>query len=516
MLYKPTLDITSFSVPMQLTWNINTEVYIKDEGKVKLVQYITERLDLNLLPTLYPRYGRKPALHPLNMLQILLLAYSEGCFSSRQIENRCRYDLRFIYLLSHQSPPDHSTIARFKRRLEPFIEAILAKFVDLLCDYKLIDLSSLYIDGTKIESVANKYTFVWKKSVQKHQKKLIHKIVQELNIPIDSTTGEVLKYLKKAFNHSKNECKKNHIKFVDGKGKRKTKLQKQYEIYKDWLNRLEVYQHHLKCMGERNSYSKTDIDATFMRMKDDHMRNGQLKPAYNIQYGSSCYFIIGSYISHHPSDMHTLPLFVEKLSCLYPNKLDKIVADAGYESEENYAYLKSKRLRAFIKPSNYEVAKTRKYKKSQEERKQFVYDAKTDSYYHPNGKVFIRVSNRKQKTASGYVRESKVYRCFDWSESQKTRSIYITEKFDKYRQESLDNITSKEGIIERMNRSIQAEGVFSKMKTGLGYQRFKSKGLKNIRLEISLIALAINLNTLQSKIKRKEFEAKKYYPKELA
>lgn len=501
---------------MQLTWNINTEVYIKDEGKVKLVQYITERLDLNLLHTLYPRYGRKPSIHPLNMLQILLLAYSEGCFSSRQIEDRCRYDLRFIYLLSHQKSPDHSTIARFKKRLEPFIEAILAKFVDLLCDYGLIDLSSLYIDGTKMESVANKYTFVWKKSILKYQKKLNTKVIQELNLSLDATPKEVFHSIKKAFYHCKNECKRQHIQFVEGKGKRKSKLQKQYETYRDWLNRLEIYQHHLKYMEERNSYSKTDTDATFMRMKDDYMKNGQLKPAYNIQYGSSGYFIVGSYVSHHPSDMYTLPLFVEKLSQAYPSKLDKIVADAGYESEENYTYLKNKGLRAFIKPSNYEVSKTRKYKKSQEEREQYTYHPEEDSYHHPNGKIFVRVSDRKQKTPSGYIRVSKVYKCFDWSESQNTKSFYITEKFNKYRQESLDNITSKEGIIERMNRSIQAEGVFSKMKTGLGYQRFKSKGLKNIRLEVTLIALGINLNTLQSKIKSKNLEAKRYYPKELA
>ncbi len=179
-------------------------------------------------------------------------------------------------------------------------------------------------------------------------------------------------------------------------------------------------------MGERNSYSKTDPDATFMRMKDDHMKNGQLKPAYNIQYASTGYFIVGSFASHHPNDMYTLPLFVEKLHQKYGRWMDKIVADAGYESEENYAFLEEKGLRSFIKPSNYEQSKTRKYKKQMEERASLIYDEAGDYYTHPNGKRFVRATDRIRKKKSGYPSVSKVYCCWDWNENgQKTKSSFF-------------------------------------------------------------------------------------------
>lgn len=224
-------------------------------------------------------------------------------------------------------------------------------------------------------------------------------------------------------------------------------------------------------MGDyRNSYSKTDHDATFMRMKEDHIRNGQLKPAYNIQLASASGFIIGENISNHPSDMYTLKPFLNKLLEVYPNKLNKIVADAGYEIEENYVYLAENKLSSYIKPSNYEQLKTRKYKKEQEFRSSLKYDKTSDKYISEEGKEFIRCKDRYDTKKSGYVSISKVYRCFYWNkDGQKTKGIYIAETFQKYRKESLENIRSDQGIEERINRSIQAEGAFSKIKSELNY-----------------------------------------------
>src|SRR5699024_8433942 len=198
------------------------------------------------------------------------------------------------------------------------------------------------------------------------------------------------------------------INFVHGQGRRKHQLQRDY----------------------RNSYSKTDHDATFMRMKEDHMRNGQLKAAYNIQLASASGFIIGENVSHHPSDMYTLKPFLKKLQENYPNKLDKIVADAGYESEENYVYLAENKLTSYIKPSNYEKSKTRKYKKEQEFRQNLIYDETQDKYISQEGKEFIRCNDKDRKRKSGYITITKVYRCFDRNnDDQKTKGIYIAEKF---------------------------------------------------------------------------------------
>lgn len=198
-------------------------------------------------------------------------------------------------------------------------------------------------------------------------------------------------------------------------------------------------------------------------------------------------FIIGENVSHHPNDIYTLKPFLTKLLKSYPNKLDKIVADAGYESEENYVYLAEHNLTSYIKPSNYDQSKTRKYKKEQEFRKSLVYDETQDKYISKEGKEFIRSNDRYSKRKSGYVTTTKVYRCFDWNkDGQKTKGIYIADTFQKYRKESLENIISDQGIEERLNRSIQAEGAFSKIKSGLNYNRFHHRGKENIISEIDL------------------------------
>ena len=510
-----TSSLTNFTLvddTIQLKLNFNTEVYIQDDIKLRLVKNIIERIDLTELRKIYSSFGRKATVNPVTMLQIIIFCYSERIFSSREIEKSCKYDLRIKYLLDGQSPPDHSTINRFRQKIINLTPSLLSQIVEILIEEKQIDLSSIYIDGTKIESYANRYSFVWRGSVEKWQEKLRRRIIKHFKLNKNLSPSKVLEVVKIVFNKVSQECIDKKINFVFGQGKRKHQLQREYEMIKDWKSKLEKYQNHLKIMGEhRNSYSKTDHDATFLRMKEDHMRNGQLKPAYNIQLASSSGFIIGENVSHHPSDMYTLKPFLKKLQTNYENKLDKIVADARYESEENYVLLAENKLASYIKPSNYEKSKTRKYKKEEKFRKSLIYDDIEDKYISEEGKEFIRCADRYRKRKSGYVTTTKVYRCFDWNkDGQKTKGIYIAEIFQKYRKESLENIRSDQGIEERINRSIQAEGAFSKIKSGLNYNRFHHRGKANIISEICLLSMALNLNKLASKIENKNLELIKY------
>ena len=510
-----TLSLTNYTLvndTIQLKINFNTEIYIQDDVKLRLVKNIIERMNLSELKKVYSSYGRKTVVNPVTMLEILIFCYSEGIFSSREIEKACKYDLRIKYLLDTEQAPDHSTINRFRQKITELTPGLLNQMVQILIEEKQIDLSSIYIDGTKMEAYANRYSFVWRGSIEKYQEKLRKKIIEQLKLNKDLTPSQVLEVVKIVFKQVEEECKNKSIEFVYGQGKRKNQLQRDYEKLKDWKEKLEKYQEHLEIMGEyRNSYSKTDHDATFMRMKEDHMLNGQLKPAYNVQLASASGFIIGENISYHPSDMYTLKPFLSNLLDKYPNKLNKIVADAGYESEENYVYLAEKSLNSYIKPSNYEKSKTRKYKKDMEFRKNLKYNEKQDKYTTPEGKEFIRCKDKHIKKKSGYISTTKIYRCFDWNtKGQKTKGIYISETFQKYREKSLKNITSKEGIEERINRSIQAEGAFSKIKEGLSYNRFHHNGKANIISEINLISIVLNLNKLASKIIKKDLEIIKY------
>ena len=510
-----TSSLTNFTLvddTIQLKLNFNTEVYIQDDIKLRLVKNIIERIDLTEIKKVYSSFGRKPTVNPVTMLQIIIFCYSEGIFTSREIEKSCKYDLRIKYLLDGQTPPDHSTINRFRQKIINLTPNLLNEMVQILIEENQIDLSSIYIDGTKIEAYANRYSFVWRGSIEKWQEKLRMRIIKHFNLNKDLTASQVLEVVKIVFNQVSKECIEKKINFVFGQGKRKHQLQREYEMLKDWKSKLETYQKHLEIMGDyRNSYSKTDHDATFMRMKEDHMRNGQLKPEYNIQLASASGFIIGENVSHHPSDMYTLKPFLNKLLKNHPNKLNKIVADAGYESEENYVYLAKNNLSSYIKPSNYEQLKTRKYKKEQKFRDSLEYDETQDKYISQEGKEFIRCNDRYRKRKSGYTTTTKVYRCFDWNkDGQKTKGIYISETFQKYRKESLENIRSDQGIEERINRSIQAEGAFSKIKSGLNYNRFHHRGKSNIISEICLLSIALNLNKLASKIENKDLEIIKY------
>lgn len=340
--------------------NFNVDTIIPEDNKVRLVCNIVERMDLSSLSSTYSSKGRKSVLDPVTFLKVLLFCFNEGIFYTRKIEDFCKYDIRGRFLLGGRKAPDHTTICRFQNMRVDHMQDLLTQFIEILLEEGHVDLKSIYIDGTKIEAVANRYTFVWRKSVEKYQTKLKERMIKELNMPEDSSLLEVISKVNMEFNKIRNKCSEMKIQFVYGKGCSKTPQQRSYEYYQNVKEKFETYQKHLEIMGARNSYSKTDHDATFMSMKDDHMRNGQLKPAYNIQLATSGAFIVGVMGSQYANDMYTLKPFLNQMLPSYGKYIENIVADAGYESAENYAYLKSRKLNAYIKPANHETKKKKK------------------------------------------------------------------------------------------------------------------------------------------------------------
>ena len=296
---------------------------------------------------------------------------------------------------------------------------------------------------------------------------------------------------------------------VHGIGKRKTQIQKDIEIISDFKNRQKKYEEANSTFKGRNSYSKTDKDATFMRMKEDYMRNGQLKPGYNIQVAVESEYIVGVDISSERSDMRTLIPFLDKIRTNYGRNFDNLIADAGYESEENYDYLKRNNITSYIKPSNYEYSKTRKFQKDMEFRLAMEYDQEEDEYTCKGGRKLKYAENKYKKGFTGYETTIKVYRCESCVDcpyygkcykGKYTKSIQVSETFDAYRQESRDNITSEKGIQLRINRSIQAEGVFGITKQDYSFKRFLTRGQNNVRTEYILLAIAFDLNKLHFRI----------------
>ena len=521
---KYTKDYTLIRSGYQLKLPLNLESIIASDDKVLLLSQFVEELDLTDLYRTYDRV-RKSSATPRQMLKVVLYAAMNRLYSSRDIELACRRDINFMYLLEGAPAPDHATIARFKYlHFSPVAEQYLAAMSEWLYLNGEISGHDIFIDGTKIESCANKYTFVWKKAVTKSQTKVLQKAVtlveqcEELygiRIVHDGTvTLHKLKKLRKKLYSLKEE---EGIRFVHGIGKKKSQLQKSVEELEHYIGKLKEYAKKLHVCGDRNSYSKTDPDATFMRMKEDAMLNGQLKPAYNLQHGVDSEYIVWLTISPQPTDTRTLIPFIKSMEEHLGFKYTNIVADAGYESEENYLFLEENGQLAFIKPANYEISKTRKYQRDIGRIENMMYSRADDTYTCIEGKSLTYDYTKRQKTASGYIRESVVYSCKDCRNcprktecikgnncktpmEERNKALTVSRKFLQKRKECLERITSEEGCMLRMNRSIQAEGSFSEIKDGMGFRRYLSRGKENVLTESVLLAMARNINKLHAKI----------------
>ena len=517
-------DYTSFSLYYQIKLPLDLEISIPSDDPVRLVSAFVEEMDLS---ELYKTYGRirKNQATPRQMLKLVIYAAMNRIYSSRDIRKACKRDINFMYLLEGMPAPDHATIARFiSLHFSVCAKTLLAQMSDLLYLLGEISGKTIFIDGTKIESAANKYTFVWKKAITKNQGRLYTKLssfvaeCEELygmkTVYHDRISIHTLKRLKKQLCRIK---VREGIVFVHGTGRRKTQLQKSLEQLDRYLEKLKEYTKKLYTLGDRNSYSKTDPDATFMRMKEDAMLNGQLKPAYNIQHGVDSEYITWIDISPRPTDTRTLIPFLKDMESYLRFKYSEIVADAGYESEENYLFIESNGQTAYIKPQNYEISKTRKYKKDISRRENMEYHEDRDSYICRNGRELTVTNERRSKTTSGYVSIKTYYRCSDCTGcpyktecikgnncktpmEKRNKVLMVSKTMSQKRAEDLERITSEYGTMLRMNRSIQAEGSFADVKEDMNFRRYLYRGKVNALAESILLAMGRNINKLHCKI----------------
>lgn len=522
------VEYTAYGTEYQVCLPLNIEKIIPSDEPVRLLSAVLEELDYRKLTATYSRLGRIEY-SPRLLFKIVLYGCSRGIYKSREIERACRENINFMYLLEGKRPPDHNTIARFRRdHLPKAIEDLLYQMVQLLVAHGEISFeeSAVFIDGTKIEANANRYSFVWKTGSTKKQLKLGEKIANELPPLLEKAgvgiaaprqiTLQRLKKLRKKLYAQKEELK---IAFVYGKGHHKSGLQKGIETINSWLERLKRYNLDIHICGDRNSYSKTDRDATFMHMKEDHMKNGQLKPGYNVNVATVSEYIIGNYISADRTDTKTFIPFLEKLCSKHPVK--RVVVDSGYESEENYYYVDgSEQLSLFVKPSNHEQKKKRKYKNDIGRRENMPYDPEKDEYTCAQGKKLKAVSTVTRKSETGYKQEVTIYACDDCKGcpvkekcirqkktdktplEERVKRLNVSKYFISQRAAMEEKISTEEGILLRINRSIQAEGVFAMIKEDMNFRRFLTRGKANVTVEWNLVSMAYNILKLHHKIQK--------------
>ena len=500
------------------------ETMIPSDDPVRLLSAFVEGMDLSELYHTYDRI-RKNQASPRQMLKIMVYAAMNGIFSSRDIETACRRDINFMFLLEGMPVPDHATIARFlSLHLSSCSKDLLAEATSELLSLGEISGKTVFIDGTKIEANANRYTFVWKKSVTKNQQKLFDKAVS-LVAECEAMYGvravyngqismRTLKRLRKKLYAVKES---EGITFVKGSGKRKTPLQRSIETLESYIDKLKEYTAKLHICGERNSYSKTDHDATFMRLKEDAMLNGQLKPAYNLQHAVDAQYITWLDVCARPTDVSTLVPFLKDMEARLGFKYKEVVADAGYESEEAYVFLEENGQLSYIKPQNYEISKTRKYKEDISRRENMSYISEEDAYICSNGRKLEAVSEKKKRNRNGYVSTVTVYECANCSGcpckekcihgnncrtpmEERNKRLQVSKVMKEKRQETLERITTEYGTKLRMNRSIQAEGSFAVVKEDMGLRQYLYRGRENVLAQSVLAAIAHNINKLHFKI----------------
>jgi len=499
----------------QVVLPLNLGIKIPDNDPVLKLSEICDKLDFTDLYAQYARTWRK--YDPKTLFKVLVYGYMTGNYSCRDIENACKRDICFMWLLNGSQAPDNSTIARFQNeRLLPVIEKLFYQVVNELYKLNEIKFDNIFIDGTKIEANANKYTFVWRKVIERNSTKLREKskekiilIKQRYSITNETGISECITTLKQ-------QAELCGIAFVYGKGKHKTQLQRDIEYLEGVLTKQGKHAKYLELIGKnRNSLSKTDHDATFMQLKEDHMMNGQLKPAYNMQIGVESEYIVGIDSFTDRNDVNTLIPFLSKITKNTGKKHKNVIADAGYESEDNYVYLEQNEQTSYIKPVNYELSKTKKYKQNIYRIENMVYDKEKDEFICANGKRLHYVYSEKQKPEDKYKKDIRHYRtescegCPHKGKCYKAKSEYreikISLNFLEKRKQSLENITSEIGIKLRVNRSIQVEGAFGVIKQDMLFRRFLTRGKQKTETQFYLLAIAFNIQKLCSRLENKRF-----------
>ena len=556
---------TEFFELGQQTINFNfLELSLPDDDPVYTLKKVMEDLDFTNLLAQYSNKGRN-GFNPIMKYAVLTYANMRGVRAVDRIVELCKRDLAFIWLTQGEQPERDAFYDFINQKLTgEILDDLNYQFLRRLKKEGLITLEALYIDGTKIEANANRYTFVWRGTLNYHLAGLLDTIdalytqynellnengygqkydlgnvqmfviegMDKVRDIIEKNRKRKLTKHKKLSNNSIIEIdncspleilklQRNLVTIADGEGiafvhekrQKKSEIQQLYDELEECGQRLMKYKECFEIMGsDRNSYSKTDLEATFMRMKEDHMLNGQLKPAYNVQIAVENYFIIHGYVSNDRTDYNTLIPVVQKHMAAFGDEiLKEVTADSGYCSEKNLLFLKEHNIASYIKLQDHEKRKTRAYKEDIGKHYNMTYQVFEDEHYYicHDGRE-LRHIQTETKNQNGYTQTYEVYACADCSgcehrakclykydaekDADKNKLMKINEQWEELKSASHANIESEKGILNRQIRSIQTEGHFGDIKENENFRRFTHRSSDKVYKEFMLYAIGRNIN----------------------
>ena len=488
---------------------------VPQELLVRVINQTIEELNIDPLLKRY-KGGGTSSFHPKMMLKVMVYAYTQKIYTSRKIAKALRENIQFMWI-SGGSHPDFRTINRFRGSvMKEVVGELFTSVLEYLVEKGYVKLENYFVDGTKIESSANKYQWVWAKSTTNYKKQLQEKIkilleeiedenkkeeeeygdddLEEMGGKNDDVDGKQLKELIEKLNQRLKDGPEN---------KKLAKAVKTLE--KDYLPREEKYEEQEKILAGRKSYAKTDPDATFMRMKEDHMRNGQLKPGYNVQMGTENQFIVGFSIHQRPGDTACLISHLEEIKQQIGILPKRIIADAGYGSEENYAFLENENLESYVKYGLFHKEQKRNWRKQRFLVENWPYAKDQDEYTCPANEKLTFLREFRKKTEMGYlstIREYECQHCTDCplkaqcNRAAGNRHVQVSPALLHYREQARTNLLSDQGRKLSIQRNVDVESVFGQLKHNWGFRRFLLKGKDKVRTEWGLLCMAHNMAKL--------------------
>ena len=486
---------------------------IPQKHLVRIINQLVDSLATKVLQGAY-KGGGTTSYHPKMMLKVIIYAYCTKVYSCRQIADSLQRDIHFMWLSASQRPT-FKTINNFRSVImKDLIEEVFGQVLTFLLEDGYIKLENYFVDGTKLRADANKNSHLWaantkryKAGVNKGIKELLKKIDQ-LNEQEEILYGdkhleaygedseltseqiqEKAKAINQAIDHQQAEQK------MTAKQASKAKSQAR-QLAKDGA-KLATYEQQEKLLNGRNSYSKTDPDATFMRMKD-----GQLLPAYTIIEGSENQFIVNYTIHQTSGEAKEFVPHIKELARFTEQRPKNLIGDAAYGSEENYTYLQENGLGNYLKYSGIYFDKSAKSKEDPFHKDNFAYDPHQDQFTCPANQAVEFEYETRTRTKSGYERKIRVYECSACSScplaqackrGKNNRQIKFSPTFEGYKKQVKENLSSELGMSLSKERSVAAETPFGDIKHNMGYRRFRLRGLEKVHIEWGLVSIAHNL-----------------------
>jgi len=510
--YKPYEQNQMYLIPP------SADELIPENHLVRLVSATIDEMGIQRLLERYRAGGGASRYHPVMMTKLFVYGYLNKVCSSRMLAKATRENVMYMWLSGGQKP-DFRTLNDFRGKLlRGVMEEIFVSAVKMLTSKGYIKHENYFYDGTKVESASGRYTFVWKKSVQRNDKQLDEKLrayirmAEQVWEDENSEYGDLdLEELGGKAGYTSNDVKelasmlRERLEKLEAEEDKK-KLKKELKtIEKEYLPRKKKYEKAKRICGERNSYSKTDPDATFMRMKEDHRGKGQPKPGYNVQIGTENGFVVGYDIFANPGDIRTLKPHLKRQKKRLGVKPQTVITDAGYGSEENYVYLENQKIKAVVKYATYHKEKSNKWKEDIFKPENWEYNKRERYYVCPNGKKILLRETKKSMTESGYPITIGIYECESCkycrhkkqcSKTPGNRRISRNDRMQRLRRKAKRTLEDERFIELRKRRSVEVETVFGQIKGNQGYRRFLLRGMSKVYIEWGLLALGYNFKQI--------------------